>query len=148
MAITDRSGCPINLAIELFGDRWTLLVLRDIIFADRRHFRELLRGSEEGITTSILADRLDRLASAGILVRGSDPSHKQKSRYSLTAKGVDLVPVLAAIGQWGARHCPADADRAAAARELQYTLPPSWSHLMDALHATHGTAADQVSTPE
>lgn len=137
MATTGRSGCPINLAIELFGDRWTLLILRDIVFADRRHFREILRGSDEKITSSILADRLDRLVKAGVLTRSDDPTHKQKAVYSLTASGIDLVPVLATIGNWGATHCPADPDRAAAARELDYRPPEPWSALMDSLRAEH-----------
>jgi len=141
MAITGRSGCPINLAIELVGDRWTLLILRDIIFADRRHFRELLRGSDEKITSSTLADRLDRLVEAGILSRSDDPTHKQKAVYSLTDSGVDLVPVLATIGNWGATHCPADPDRASAARELNYELPESWSALMESLRAQHVNAS-------
>lgn len=140
MAASERSGCPINLAIELFGDRWTLLILRDIIFADRRHFRELLRQSDEKITSSILADRLERLVEAGILTRGDDPTHKQKAIYSLTDRGVDLVPVLATIGNWGATHCPADPDRAATARELDYQLPESWSALMDSLRVSHSGA--------
>src|SRR5699024_6944896 len=111
MATVERSGCPINLAIELFGDRWTLLILRDIVFAGRQHFRELLRGSEEGITSSVLADRLDRLVAAGILTRADDPTHKQKAVYNLTDSGIDLVPVLATIGNWGATHCSADPDK-------------------------------------
>lgn len=141
MARNTRSGCPINLAIELFGDRWTLLILRDIVFADRRHFGELLRGSDERITTSVLSDRLDRLLDAGILTRSDDPTHKQKAIYSLTDSGVDLVPVLATIGNWGARHCPADPDRVSAARELNYELPESWSALMASLRAQHAGAS-------
>lgn len=137
MAATMRSGCPINLAVELFGDRWTLLILRDIVFAGRRHFRELLRGSDESITSSILADRLDRLVHAGILTRSADPSHKQKTVYSLTDRGVDLVPVLATIGSWGAAHCPADPALAAAARELDDELPRSWVALMESLRSHH-----------
>lgn len=137
MATRGRSGCPINLAIELFGDRWTLLILRDIVFAGRRHFRELLRGSDEGITSSVLADRLDRLVDAGILTRADDPTHKQKAVYSLTSSGIDLVPVLAAIGNWGAAHCPADPDKSAAARELHYEMPESWAALMRRLCADH-----------
>ncbi|MGC5615453.1 winged helix-turn-helix transcriptional regulator [Georgenia sp. Z1491] len=137
MATTGRSGCPINLAVELFGDRWTLLILRDIVFDDRRHFRELLRGSDERITSSVLADRLDRLTESGILTRSGDPTHKQKAIYSLTDRGVDLVPVLATIGNWGATHCPADPDRAASARELHYELPETWAALMDSLRAGH-----------
>lgn len=137
MATTGRSGCPINLAVELLGDRWTLLILRDIVFAGRRHFRELLRGSDEGLTSSILADRLDRLVGAGILTRGDDPTHRQKAVYSLTDAGIDLVPVLATIGIWGATHAPADADLAAAAHQLDHELPESWSALMASLRADH-----------
>lgn len=126
-----------SLALELFGDRWTLLILRDVVFAGRRHFRELLRGSRERITSSILADRLERLVEAGILTRSPDPTHKQKSLYSLTASGVDLVPVLATIGTWGAAHCPADPDLAATARTLHYELPDTWAALMASLRAEH-----------
>ncbi|ASO18469.1 DNA-binding HxlR family transcriptional regulator [Actinoalloteichus hoggarensis] len=145
MAVHDRSSCPINLAIELFGDRWTLLILRDVIFTDRRHFRELLRESEENITSSILADRLDRLVAAGVLTREGVATHKQKTVYSLTEKGVDLVPVLATIGQWGADHCAADPAKAAAARELEYRRPESWSGLMSELRARHSVVAGQVA---
>ncbi|WP_307816436.1 winged helix-turn-helix transcriptional regulator [Nocardioides limicola] len=136
--MNDRSDCPINLAVELFGDRWTLLILRDLIFADRRHFRELLRESDERITSSILADRLDRLVAAGILTREDDPTHLQKAVYTLTDKGVDLVPVLATIGTWGATHCAADPAKAAPTRELAYRLPESWSRLMESLRDSHG----------
>ena len=69
-----RSGCPINLALEAFGDRWSLLVLRDMMFGDRRHFRELLAGSEEGIASNILADRLKHLVEDGLLTRDDDPA--------------------------------------------------------------------------
>nr|WP_202951406.1 helix-turn-helix domain-containing protein [Rhodococcus rhodnii] len=140
--MTDRSDCPVNLAVELFGDRWTLLILRDMIFADRRYFRELLRESDEKITSSILADRLERLVSAGIVTRSGDPGHKQKSVYHLTERGIDLVPVLATIGQWGATHCPADPAKAASARELAYETPSSWQALMDELRRRHETVCD------
>ena len=139
MATTDRSGCPINLAVEILGDRWTLLILRDIIFAGRRHFRELLRGSEEKITSSILADRLERLTATGILVRVDDPTHRQKAKYTLTEKGIDLVPIIATVGQWGAQHCPADEEKTDVVRELAYDLPASWRNVMDSLRAEHRT---------
>ena len=64
-----RSGCPINAAVEVIGDRWSLLVLRDIMFGNRRHFRVLQDGSEEGIASNILADRLRRLVLGGLLTR-------------------------------------------------------------------------------
>jgi len=137
MATTDRSRCPINLAVEVVGDRWTLLILRDVIFADRRHFRELLRGSEEHITSSILADRLDRLTAAGILTREDDPTHRQKARYTLTERGIDLVPVVATVAQWGATHCSADPEKTDVARELAYDLPTTWTRLMDTLRSQH-----------
>lgn len=141
MAVRNRSGCPINLAIELFGDRWTLLILRDMIFADRRHFREFLRGSDEKITTSILADRLERLRAAGIITRTDDPSHRQKAIYSLTENGIDLVPVLATVGIWGSQYCDADPEKTETARELDYQPPESWVRLMDTLRAQHNAPA-------
>ena len=88
-----RSGCPINATIEVFGDRWSLLVLRDIVFGDRRYFRELQAGSEEGIASNILADRLKRLVESGLLTR-ADTRAGQRARYSLTEPAIQLVPVL------------------------------------------------------
>ena len=84
-----RSLCPINLALEVFGDRWTLLIIRDIMFAGRRHFRELLQ-SDEGISSNILADRLRMLVERGILTRADDPTHRQKAIYTLTERGIEL----------------------------------------------------------
>src|SRR5882757_3135434 len=78
-----RSYCPINLSLEIFGDAWTLLVLRDLMFAGKRHFRELLQ-ADEGISSNILADRLARLVEHGVLTKSDDPSHKQKALYTLT----------------------------------------------------------------
>ena len=73
-----RSGCPINLTLEVVGDKWSLLVIRDMMFGNRRHFRELLTKSEEGISSNILADRLKTLLDQGIITWADDPSHKQK----------------------------------------------------------------------
>ena len=101
-----RSGCPINLTLEVIGDRWSLLVIRDIIFGNRRHFRELLTRSEEGISSNILADRLKTLVAQGILTRADDPTHRQKAVYSLTEKAIELVPVIAQMAYWGRRHLP------------------------------------------
>ncbi|MGH6681116.1 MAG: winged helix-turn-helix transcriptional regulator, partial [Bradyrhizobium sp.] len=79
-----RSGCPINLSLEVFGDRWSLIILRDMMFGGRRHFRELLIQSEEGISSNILADRLKMLLDEGMITKTDDPTHKQKAIYSLT----------------------------------------------------------------
>jgi DNA-binding HxlR family transcriptional regulator len=100
-----RSYCPINLGLEIFGDSWTLLVLRDLMFGGKRHFRELLQ-SDEGISSNILADRLKRLIDHGILTKRDDPTHKQKAIYSLTERGIALLPVLLQIGAWTRLHLP------------------------------------------
>jgi DNA-binding HxlR family transcriptional regulator len=95
-----------NRMVEVFGDQWTLLVIRDIIFMNRRHFRELLTKSLEGIASNVLADRLQRLVQQGIIVKSRDPSHKQKAIYSLTEKGIELLPLLMEMNAWGYRHLP------------------------------------------
>jgi DNA-binding HxlR family transcriptional regulator len=100
-----RSYCPINLGLEVFGDAWTLLVLRDLMFGGKRHFRELLQ-SDEGISSNILADRLKRLIDRGVLTKRDDPTHKQKAIYSLTERGIALLPVLLQVGAWSRAHLP------------------------------------------
>lgn len=91
-----RSGCPINLTLEALGIAGSLIVIRDLMFGNRRHFRELLTRSEER-ASNILADRLTRLEKAGLVSRRDDPSHKQKVIYSLTEASIALVPLLAHI---------------------------------------------------
>src|ERR1700754_2356492 len=106
MGVSDglRSGCPINLTLEVLGDRWSLILIRDMMFGNRRHFRELLNHSEEGIASNILADRLKRLVEKGLVTKADDPSHKQKAIYSLSEKAIQLVPLIAHMGAWGRRH--------------------------------------------
>jgi len=131
-----RSRCPVNLSLEIFGDRWTLLILRDIIFTGARHFRELL-GSPERISSNILADRLAVLVEHGLLTKSDDPSHKQKVTYSLTEKAIELVPVLAQLTAWGVRHLPVAEEYAARAQVLLAGGPPLWETFMDELRETH-----------
>ena len=95
-----RSGCPINAAVEVLGDHWSLLVLRDVIFGDRRYFRELHAGSIEGIASNILADRLKKLVAAGLLSR-EDAVRGARARYSLTEAGIQTLPIIFALGNWG-----------------------------------------------
>lgn len=128
-----RSGCPINLAVEAFGDRWSLVVLRDIMFGDRHYFRELLTGSQEGIASNILASRLRRLVGSGILFTSSDDNHRQKIRYSLTEAGIQLVPVMAALGTWGRNNMPADHALSVRAELLERGGPELWERFMDEL---------------
>lgn len=132
-----RSGCPINLSLEVIGDKWSLLVIRDMTFGNRRHFRELLNGSEEGIASNILSDRLQRLVEAGLITRAPDPSHKQKVVYSLAEPGIQLVPVMAALGSWGRRHLPVSRELSIRAELLERGGPALWEELMDELRELH-----------
>lgn len=135
-----RSFCPINLSLEIFGDTWTLLVLRDMMFAGKRHFRELLQ-SDERISSNILADRLARLVEHGLLTKADDPTHKQKAIYSLTEKAITLLPVVVQIGAWGSRWVPEakklDVRSRKVLREIQEGGPCAWAERMDALRAQH-----------
>jgi DNA-binding HxlR family transcriptional regulator len=106
VSLTQRSQCPISQALEVVGDRWSLLIIRDLAFTDKRRFRELLQ-SEEGISTTVLSDRLARLVDAGVLTRHGHPDHRQMAVYSLTPMGVDLLDVVVSLGIWGRRHLPA-----------------------------------------
>jgi DNA-binding HxlR family transcriptional regulator len=132
-----RSGCPINLTLEVFGDKWSLLIIRDMMFGNRRHFRELLSRSEEGIASNILADRLKRLVEQGMITRADDPSHKQKAIYSLTEKAIQLVPVFAQIGAWGRRHLPVSEELSIRAELLEDGGPGMWSAFMEELRHIH-----------
>jgi DNA-binding HxlR family transcriptional regulator len=131
-----RSGCPINLSLEVFGDKWSLLVIRDMMFGGKRHFRELLR-SEEGISSNILADRLRRLVGEGMITKADDPTHKQKAIYSLTGKAIDLVPVFAQLGAWGSRYLPASEELSVRARVLEEGGPEMWERFMVELREEH-----------
>lgn len=98
-----RSGCPISIALELLGDSWSLLIVRDLMFKGRQTFNEFL-ASGEGIATNILADRLRRLEEAGIVEKRPDPADRRRSLYRLTRKGIDLAPVLIELVVWSATH--------------------------------------------
>jgi len=132
-----RSGCPINLTLELLGDRWSLIIIRDMMFGNKRHFRELQTRSMEGIASNILADRLKRLLEAGLITKADDPSHKQKAIYSLTEMAIQLVPLFAHMGAWGNRHLPVAPELAIRAELLEKGGPPMWDAFMDELRATH-----------
>ena len=132
-----RSGCPINLTLEVLGDRWSLIVIRDIMFGNRRHFRELLQNSQERIASNILADRLRRLVDRGLLTREDDPSHKQKALYSLTEKGIELLPVLAQMAVWGRKYLPVSEELGIRAQLLEKGGPELWSEFMDELRERH-----------
>jgi DNA-binding HxlR family transcriptional regulator len=100
-----RSDCPIANALDLIGDKWTLLVVRDLLFLGNRRFGELA-SSPEKIPTNILSDRLRRLEECGLAVKVSYQERPPRYEYRLTAKGADLFPVLRALAQWANLHIP------------------------------------------
>ena len=133
-----RSGCPINLTLETFGDRWSLIVLRDTMFGGkRRSFRSYLTESIEGIASNILTDRLKRLTAHGLLTRSADPGHKQRVLYSLTEKAIELVPLMAVMGSWGLRHTRPSVELATGAQVLEDGGPELWQEFMAALRHIH-----------
>jgi DNA-binding HxlR family transcriptional regulator len=98
-----RSGCPVSVSLEIFGDRWSLLIIRDLMVRGYRTFKEF-QNAGEGIATNILADRLDRLERAGIINAETDEQDARRINYRLTEKGIDLAPALLELLIWGARH--------------------------------------------
>jgi len=98
-----RSSCPINASLERLGDRWSLLIVRDLMFAGFRTYKEL-SSSEEGIATNILANRLVQLEESGIISSERDPADERRVIYRLTAKGLDLAPVLLELSRWAVTH--------------------------------------------
>jgi DNA-binding HxlR family transcriptional regulator len=104
-----RSGCPVSISLELLGDRWSLLVVRDMMIRGFRTFREF-QESGEGIASNILADRLSKLEAAGIVNSQPDETDARKLNYRLTEKGIDLAPLLLELLVWGARHGNSAAD--------------------------------------
>ena len=130
-----RSDCPISFALECFGDRWSLLVIRDLLFKGKRRYQEL-RASEEGIASNILTDRLRALEEAGIIERHTSARNQGGVTYTLTPRGLDLAPVLVEMIVWSASHDPetaagaqfvaaARADRAALLRQIAETYARS-----------------------
>ena len=95
-----RSHCPINFTLEHFGDKWSFLIIRDLMFKGKRHYNEFLEADEK-VSTSVLGDRLRRLQEMGIISKGEDNVKKSRIRYSLTQKGIDLLPILIEMIVWG-----------------------------------------------
>jgi len=125
------------MTAELLGDRWSLIVVRDIMFGGFTHFRELLTNSLEGIASNILSARLAKLVDAGLLTRDDDPSHKQKVAYHLTEPAIQLVPIIATLGDWGARWLPTEPQLTIRARLLADGGPAIWDRFMAELRDEH-----------
>lgn len=105
MSRENRSHCPIVFALDIFGDKWSLLILRDLIFKDKTHYDEFLQ-SEEKISTNILADRLQKLKGEGLISSMSDEANGRKIIYNPTSKALDLIPMILEIIDWSAKHDP------------------------------------------
>ena len=103
-----RSGCPISIALEIFGDSWSLLIIRDLMVRGFRTFKEFQQSGER-IATNILADRLQKLEAMGMISAEIDERDARRLNYRLTEKGIDLAPVLLELLIWGARHEPTGA---------------------------------------
>lgn len=101
----NKSHCPVNFALESFGDPWTLLIVRDIAYFGKKTYGEFLE-SDEGIATSVLANRLAAMERKGIIVKKPHPSDKRREYYGLTGKGLDLIPVLLEMSGWAAHYDP------------------------------------------
>ena len=97
-----RSHCPINFALEHIGDKWSLLIIRDLMFKRKRHYNEFLE-AEENVSTSVLGDRLKSLEKSGLISKGEDSVKKSRIRYSLTEKGIGLLPMITEMILWSSR---------------------------------------------
>jgi len=136
MGTTPRSGCAINAAVEVLGDPWALLILRDIMFGNRRHFRKLVSESEEGIATNILSTRLKHLVSAGLLSR-DDAGPGQRATYSLTEPGIQVLPIMVALGNWGLDNRDGERRLRVRSELLRDGGPEFVAAMMDELRETH-----------
>jgi DNA-binding HxlR family transcriptional regulator len=147
MRTAPRSGCPINAGVEVLGDPWAMLVLRDVMFGNRRYFRELLTGSEEGIASNILSSRLKQLTAAGVLTR-EDTHRGQRAMYSLTEAGIQVLPIMVALGNWGLAYRDGSRRLRVRAELLRDGGPDLVAGLMDELRELHlGTPRPDPTAP-
>ena len=117
--VDNKSHCPINFSLEMFGDPWSLLILRDIIYFGKRTYGEFL-GSEEAIGTSVLAARLMQLEQRGLITKSACDTDRRKEVYGLTERGLDIIPVMLEMATWGAHH------------DAETDAPQSWIDLVNA----------------
>ncbi len=131
-----RSHCPQNLFLEVLGDKWALLIIRDMMIGGKHYFREFLQ-SKEKIASNILSARLKLLEDEGIVYKKPDPDHKQKIRYYLTEKGIDLFPILMENARWSLRHKPVDPEDGRIVREILEGGEAKISEMMEDMRKTH-----------
>jgi DNA-binding HxlR family transcriptional regulator len=127
-----KSDCPVHFALEVFGDAWTLLIIRDLMFKGRTSYTDFLR-AEEGIATNVLADRLVRLEQDGIIEKVFGARRGSASTYRLTAKGIDLLPIMLEIIAWSAKYDPKTAADRRFVRRLRRDRPALEMEIRSAL---------------
>lgn len=98
-----RSHCPINYVLEHIGDKWSLLIIRDLMFKGKRHYNEFLEGGER-VSTSVLGTRLKQLEEVGLISKGEDDVKKSRIKYSLTQKGIDMLPFMVDMISWSGQY--------------------------------------------
>jgi DNA-binding HxlR family transcriptional regulator len=108
-ALKQRSTCPVSTSLDVLGDKWTLLILRDMVFGGRSTYGQFLLSAEK-MATNILADRLAVLESQGLLTKAVAADKKSKFTYRLTEKGVDTIPIIVELVLWGTKYCPTISD--------------------------------------
>jgi len=131
-----KSYCPQYLALEIIGDKWTLLIIRDMIIGGKRYFGEFLK-SEEKIASNILTNRLKSLEKEGIIYKKKDKEHKQKIIYLLTQKGIDLFPILMENARWSLKYKPVDKYDAKMAKSILDGGTNKMKFIMEELKKTH-----------
>jgi DNA-binding HxlR family transcriptional regulator len=117
-AVKKRSDCPLGLSLDVFGDKWSLLIIRDMIFGNKYTYNDFLK-SEEGIATNILAARLKAFEENGVIEKTTHPDSKAKILYRLTAKGIDLLPVIMEIYFWSEKYYDFPSDIKAIVKEAK-----------------------------
>ncbi len=127
-----RSDCPISSALDIIGDKWSLLIVRDIMMNGKNTYNEFLKSAEK-IATNVLADRLAMLEATGILTKAEHPDSKAKIYYKLTNKGIDLLPILIEMILWADEHLPVSNDAVAYGKLLKKDKATITKQMMTAL---------------
>ena len=141
-----RSDCPVHFALEVFGDAWSLLIIRDLMFKGRTTYTDFLR-AEEGIATNVLADRLVRLEGDGIIEKHVRGEGRSAGRYRLTTKGIDLLPVMLEIIDWSAKHDPKTAADRGFVRRLRRDRDGLQAELRSALLSARPATPTEAAAP-
>jgi DNA-binding HxlR family transcriptional regulator len=140
-SVEKRSDCPISSSLDIFGDRWSLLIVRDLMLHKTRTYGDFAK-SEERIATNILANRLQVLEENGIIVKLPYPDNKVKGLYQLSPKGVDLIPAVIEIALWGGKYLSNPEDSSPFLKEARKNKPKFLKSVMEKLTAGDGGSVD------